>query len=312
MIEMQEVKILSTPGWDDYELIDSGNGYRLERFGKYILSRPDPQIIWKKKLSQDVWDKADAYFKRIEQDRGQWIKKNPALPDKWLMTYKQLSFWVKLSPFKHTGVFPEQCVQWDFINNIIINYKQESTPLSPPAEGMKGEGFPNILNLFAYTGIASLAAASAGAKVTHVDASKPAIGWAKENQEASQLGDKPIRWILDDCMKFVQREIKRGVKYDGIILDPPAFGHGPDGKIWKFNDHFPKLLELCKQILSDKPLFILVNAYAISSSALMLQNVLKDYLGDLQGTIEVGELALQEKNSERVLSTGIFAKWYRK
>src|SRR5436190_3296934 len=123
MIEMQEVKILSTPGWDDYELIDSGNGYRLERFGKYILSRPDPQIIWKKKLSQDVWDKADAYFKRIEQDRGQWIKKNPALPDKWLMTYKQLSFWVKLSPFKHTGVFPEQCVQWDFINNIIINYK---------------------------------------------------------------------------------------------------------------------------------------------------------------------------------------------
>lgn len=286
------MKILSTKGWDDYELIDSGNGYRLERFGKYVLSRPDPQIIWNKKFSEKIWKNADAYFKRTEKDKGLWIKNNPSLPDKWQIIYKGLSFWVKLFPFKHTGVFPEQCLQWDFIK-----------------EKIKSQA--NVLNLFAYTGIASLVVADSGGKVTHVDASRPTIGWARENQLISGLTEKPIRWILDDAVKFTEREITRGVKYDGIILDPPVFGHGPDGKVWKFNKSFPKLLSLIKQVLSENPLFIIVNAYAISSSALMLENVMNDYFSDLNGTIEVGELTIQEKSTERKLSTGIFSRWFK-
>lgn len=286
------MQILSTTGWENYELLDSGNGFRLEKFGDYILQRPDPQIIWKRKLAQGEWDKADAIFKRVSEDRGQWVRKN-TLPDKWLVTYKNLSFWSKMSPFKHTGIFPEQHLQWDFITEKI---QKAQRPIS-------------VLNLFAYTGIASLAAVAAGAKVTHVDASKPTITWARENQEASNLTDKPIRWILDDAVKFTQREIKRGIKYDGIILDPPVFGHGPDGKVWKFNYDFPKLMELVKQALSDSPLFVIVNAYAISSSSLMLQNVLEDYVGDLGGTITSGELVLQEKIHKRLLSTGIFARF---
>lgn len=286
------MQILSTTGWEEYALLDSGNGYRLEKFGNYILQRPDPQIIWKRKLPLSEWDKADAIFKRVTEDKGQWVRKN-TLPDKWLVTYKDLSFWSKMSPFKHTGIFPEQHLQWDFI---IEKIQKAQRPTS-------------VLNLFAYTGIASLAAAAAGARVTHVDASKPTIAWAKENQEASNLTDRSIRWILDDAVKFTQREIKRGVKYDGIILDPPVFGHGPDGRVWKFNVDFPKLMELVKQVLSDSPLFVIVNAYAISSSSLMLQNVLEDYLGDLGGTITSGELVLQEKTNKRLLSTGIFARF---
>lgn len=286
------MQIFSTIGWNEYELLDSGDGYRLEKFGQYILQRPDPQIIWKKKLSQSQWDTSDAVFKRITQDKGQWIKKS-SLPEAWIMHYKNLSFSVKMSPFKHTGVFPEQHMQWDFITEKI----------------QKAQRQISVLNLFAYTGIASLAAAAAGAHVTHVDASKPAIGWARENQIASNLSDKPIRWILDDAVKFTQREIKRGTRYDAIILDPPVFGHGPDGRVWKFNYDFPKLMDICRQVLSDTPLFIIVNAYAISSSSLMLENVLEDYLGNLGGTITVGELALQEKTNKRLLSTGIFARF---
>lgn len=285
------MKILFTSGWEDYELLDSGDEHKLERFGEYTLLRPDPQAIWQPK-SVAAFDAADVVF-----ENGRWIKKKE-LPQKWLMKYKDLTFYVKLSPFKHTGVFPEQSLHWDFIQSSILNPQNTTVQ-------------PNILNLFAYTGIASLAAASAGAKVTHVDASYPTIGWAKENQQASKLEDKPIRWILDDAIKFVQREVKRDVKYDGIIMDPPVFGHGPEGQVWKFNESFPKLLKLCKEVLSDHPLFIIVNAYAISSSALMLENVLKDLFGNLGGEIESGELALQEKKRDRLLSTGIFARWSR-
>jgi len=285
------MQLLTTTGWEDYQLLDSGDGNRLEKFGQFMLQRPDPQIIWKKKLMDTDWEKADAIFKRISEDKGQWIKKN--IPEKWLLKYKNLSFWLKMSPFKHTGVFPEQHLQWDFIAEKIISAQR---PIS-------------VLNLFAYTGIATLAAAAAGAKVTHVDASKPTIGWARENQEASNLADKPIRWILDDAVKFVQREIKRGSRYDAIMLDPPVFGHGPDGRVWKFNHDFPRLMDLCRQVLSATPLFLLVNAYAISSSSLMLENVLEDYLGKDSGKITVGELALQESQQKRLLSTGIFARW---
>ena len=284
------MNILTAQNWQDYELIDTGNGQRLERFGQYTLVRPDPQIIWKPSLPKSEWDKADAIFEKTSGDKGSWIK-NKNMPDKWLCKYQNLSFWVKLSPFKHTGVFPEQSVQWDWIKDKIL-----TRPSS------------NILNLFGYTGLASLVAASAGAKVTHIDASYPTIGWAKENALASGLQDKPIRWILDDALKFVNREIKRGVKYDGIIMDPPIYGHGPKGEVWDFNKSFPELLEKCIQILSNNPLFILVNAYAISTSAITLENTLSDFTKPLEGNLDSGELTLTD-NSGKLLSTGIFARW---
>lgn len=291
--------ILTSPNWSDYELLDSGNGKRLERFGERTLVRPDPQAIWQPTLDHDHWHNVDALFKRTHADEGKWIKKTH-FPDRWLMSYKHLSFWIKLTPFKHTGVFPEQAVQWDDIGNMIAKRK---------ALSVKREEDVTILNLFAYTGVASLAATAAGAKVTHVDASKPAVAWARENQEASKLNDKPIRWIVDDAIKFCQREVKRGVTYHGIIMDPPIYGHGPKGETWKFSEDFPKLLHICRQLLSDKPLFVIINAYAISASALMLKNVMQDYFADLNGTIDCGELTLEEKNGKRLLSTGIFGRW---
>jgi len=290
------MQILTTPNWQDYELLDSGDGKRLERFGKYVLLRPDPQCMWRPALSGSTWQKADAVFQRKTEDKGVWQYRN-TLPEKWLLRYKELAFWIKLTPFKHTGIFPEQAVQWDFLQNLI------TSSLSQDAKS------PHVLNLFAYTGIASLAMAAAGANVTHVDASKPAVTWARENQAASKLFDAPIRWIVDDAVKFCQREVKRGVKYDGILLDPPVYGHGPGGEVWNFAKDFPHLLSICKQLLSGNPLFILVNAYAISASALMLQNVMQDYFGDLNGVIECGELTLQEKSAGRLVSTGIFSRW---
>lgn len=286
------MQILKTTGWNEYTLLDSGNGLRLEQFGPYKTLRPDPQAIWHPSLPHSEWLEADVQFVRTHADKGEWKFKRH-LPEKWLMHWKHLSFWTRLTSFKHTGVFPEQCLQWEFIQEQIKSAKQ---PI-------------NVLNLFGYTGIASLAAAEAGAKVTHVDASKPSLMWARENQKVSKLEDKPIRWILDDAVKFVEREIRRDNSYDAVIMDPPVYGHGPTGQIWKFSEDFPKLMENINKLLSPAPLFVVVNAYAISSSALMLQNVMADYLP--QGTIDVGELVLEEKISHRPLSTGIFARWYK-
>lgn len=281
--------ILTTPGWDEYELLDTGEGMRFERFGKYRLVRPDPQIIWQPHLKNEEWAKADAIFDVASK---KWVKRNP-MPDSWQMHYKDLVFSAQLTPFKHTGVFAEQMLQWDWITEKIKASKKS----------------PRVLNLFAYTGIASLVAAQAGAIVTHVDASRPTIAWAKENQTLSHLEDKPIRWMLDDAIKFVQREIKRGTKYDGIIMDPPVYGHGPNGEKWEFTQSFPELMQACRQVLSQTPLFLLVNAYAISASALMLENVFKDSVPTKKDAIEVGELVLEEQGSKRLLSTGIFGRW---
>lgn len=289
------MQILQTTGWNEYELLDSGYGYRLERFGKYIVQRPDPQAIWKPLLAESEWKKADAVFERGKDGKERWFNIN-RVPERWKMRYKDVTFWAKLAPFKHTGVFPEQILQWDWMRTKLIEVERET----------------NILNLFAYTGIASLVAASTGAKVTHLDASKPTIGWARENQEVSGLSKAPIRWILDDAIKFIQREIRRGVRYDGVIMDPPVYGHGPNGEKWNFLQQFPHLLELVRQVLTPQPLFIIINAYAVSASALMLQNVLRDYTEPLGGKIETGELALQESSSKgRLLSTGIFVRWSR-
>jgi 23S rRNA (cytosine1962-C5)-methyltransferase len=282
------MNILSTKGWDDYELLDSGDSKRLERFGEYIISKPDPQAIWKSSLSQSEWQKADAFY----QNDG-WIKKTK-IPDKWIVNYNDLKFYAKLTPFKHTGIFPEQCLNWDYIKTKIILWQ----------EIQKKQ--PNILNLFAYTGVASLVAAKYGAKVTHLDASKPSITWAKENQQLSKLLDKPIRWILDDALEFTNREARRGNIYDGIIMDPPVYGHGPGNEVWDFNKSFPKLLDNCSKILSKIPVFVIANAYAVSASGLMLKNLFQDYF--TKGDIENGELALEQQNG-RLLSTGIFARY---
>lgn len=293
--------ILTTGGWIDYQLIDSGDGKRLERFGRYILVRPDPQVLWRPGLARESWLKADAIFENNSgnntksTDKGKWILKNK-LPKEWVIEYKNLKFKVHLSPFKHTGVFPEQAVHWDWMSDKI---RQRSSQGQPQIK---------VLNLFGYTGGASMACADAGAMVTHIDASYPTIGWGRENQRISGLEQRPIRWILDDAIKFCERELKRGSKYDGIIMDPPIYGHGPNGEKWDFNRSFPKLFELCKQILTDTPLFVIVNAYAITASSLMLQNVLEDYFDELKGSVESGELALKD-SSGRLLSTGIFARW---
>ena len=289
------MQIISTPGWEEYELIDTGEGLRLERFGKYRLVRPDPQIIWARHLPRSEWDTADAFFDTAGK---KWINRRN-IPARWVLHYKNIAFWSELTPFKHTGVFPEQCLQWDWIDKQIREAKI----------GRFSRKEVRVLNLFAYTGIASLVSANAGGNVTHVDASRPTIRWAKDNQIATKLPEDSIRWILDDATKFLQREVKRGVKYDGIIMDPPVYGHGPNGEKWEFTHSFPELLQLCKQVLSQKPLFVLINAYAISASALMLENVLKDFVPFAKDAIEVGELALEESGSGRLLSTGIFGRW---
>lgn len=270
----------------DYELIDSGEGRRLEKFGAYLLDRPDPEVLWKKFLPNTDWDKADAKFDK------NWINKS-GVPERWEIPADSLKFWLKLTPFKHTGIFPEQDWQWKYIEETIGKEKR----------------LVNVLNLFAYTGTATMFAAKAGAKVTHVDASRPAITWANENRELNKLGDAPIRWIIDDALVFTEREIKRGVKYDVILMDPPVYGHGPTGRPWDFSKDFIKLLDNCKKLLTDTPLFVLVNAYAISTSPTSLRNTLNDYFNDFGGSIDGGELTLKEKSGGRVLSTGIWARW---
>ncbi|OGG28404.1 hypothetical protein A3A64_03640 [Candidatus Gottesmanbacteria bacterium RIFCSPLOWO2_01_FULL_48_11] len=278
--------ILIAPQWTSYELLDTGDGRRLERFGDIVISRPDPQILWHQKLSPSQWQKADAVF------GGSW-RISAHVPDRWKLTWKVLSFWAKLTPFKHTGVFPEQISHWEWMQTVLQKQQQ---PM-------------RVLNLFAYTGIASLVAASTGAMVTHVDASKPSITWAKENQIASGIPSDRIRWIAEDVMAFVAREVRRGNRYDAIVMDPPVYGHGPSGQAWDMMKDFPRLVGLCRQILSEKPIFVLVNAYAVSASALMLGNVLEEMMGEFGGTMEAGELALRETSAGRLLSTGIFARW---
>lgn len=285
------MRILTAPTWNEYELLDSGHGRRLERFGHYRLSRPDPQTLWQPSRPQAEWDAADAAFVE-EGKKGRWQLRT-SVPSSWNLRYENLTFVAKLSPFKHTGIFPEQAAHWGWMNDIL-------TSVTHPT---------NVLNLFGYTGAASLVAANTGATVTHVDASRPTIGWARENQALSGLTDKPIRWILDDALKFVRREERRGVRYDGIIMDPPVFGHGPNGERWDFTEHFPQLLAACKAVLSREPAFLIINAYAVSASGTMLGNMLTDL--NLGGTVDAGELAIKETGRDRLLSTGIYGRWSR-
>ena len=299
---MSMYRIETTNATGDYELLDSGDGEKLERYVKIMIARPDPQALWHKLLPDATWKKADAYFKREKavtrgdgsssgRDAG-WQTRF-VVPDRWEIGFDKLRFLIKLSPFKHTGLFPEQASNWDWIREKIKSAKRTV----------------QVLNLFGYTGGATLAAAQVGAEVCHLDGSKTAIGWARDNATASGLAAKPIRWILDDARKFVEREIKRGRRYDGIIMDPPAFGHGPNGEVWKIEEDFPKLLEVCREALSDKPLFFLINGYASGYSALAYKNNLLGVMKGYEGTIEVGELTIGESQSDRLLPCGIFARW---
>ncbi|MFA5990907.1 MAG: class I SAM-dependent methyltransferase [Candidatus Doudnabacteria bacterium] len=290
----------------DFELLDSGEGFRLERWGEVILQRPDPQIIWPRSLPAEEWQKAWAIFQSPSGgDKGKW-EFNQAIPKLWTLKFNEVRFLLKLSPFKHTGIFAEQAANWEWMLERISNFK---FLISNETANTKGKDQRlKILNLFAYTGGATAVLAKAGAVVTHVDASKPAITWANENYKLNNLPTDSVRWIFDDAVKFVNREVKRGSLYDGIIMDPPAFGHSPTGKTWKFNEDLPGLLEACIKLLSPNAKFLLINGYATNSSALALNNLLEDAGKNLDGKIECGELCLKQK-SGRMISTGIFARW---
>lgn len=290
--QFPQFELLTSPDWQDYALLDSGDGVKLEQWGPYRFIRPEPQAIWRPALPQKQWDAAHASFHATGEESGRWHFTR-SVEDRWEMRYKNLRFWAQPTPFRHLGVFPEQANHWDWSSDLI---RQARRPI-------------NVLNLFGYTGLASLAAAAAGASVTHVDASKKTIGWARENQAMSNLGDRPIRWILDDTLKFVRREVRRGARYDGIIVDPPPFGRGPKGEIWRIEESLPDLLNTCKQALSDRPLFFVLTAYAIKSSALGLYYVMQDLMRSYGGVLSTGEMVLGERSAGRLLSTAIFARW---
>ena len=291
---MEAPSIEYPTNWTDYELLDSGDGEKLERFGPptggYTLVRPDPRALWAKHAPGDPWNKAHAAYVRTSVTEGHWRTRQPP-PTPWRISYQHLAFGLKPTEFKHVGVFPEQAPNWDWLNTLI-----------------KGKT-PNVLNLFGYTGGATMAAAAAGARVTHVDSAKGTIAWARENAVLSHLTKKPIRWIEDDAYKFAMREGRRGAQYDGIIMDPPRFGRGPQGEVWKIEEDLPKLIAACKMVLSTKPAFILLNAYTADLSSLVLHHALGDMTKDIGGVITFGELALKESNGGRLLPSGIFARW---
>jgi 23S rRNA (cytosine1962-C5)-methyltransferase len=288
--DLPRIATLCPRNWDDYELLDSGDGAKLERFGKYVLARPEKRALWKRFLPDTRWQDADAVF-RHSGEKGEWVR-NRAVPDKWQVRYGNVASWVKLTRFRHTGIFPEQAPLWDWIDERI---RSARAPVK-------------MLNLFAYTGMASLVAAAAGASVTHLDASKPSLDWARENAAAAQLADRPIRWILDDALKFLKREHTRGVRYEGIVLNPPAFGRGPKGEVWRLEDALPKLLEACDAVLAERPVSIAISINGAADSSLALYNLLTDWLGSRGGTVSSGELVLQDR-ANRPLSMGVYGTW---
>lgn len=277
--------------WKDYECISAGNGEKLERWGSVILRRPDPQAMWIIKNS-DSWNNPDAYYHRSNKGGGYWdfYKK---VPEYWTINYKNLKFKVSPTNFKHTGIFPEQATNWDFSMNKIKTANRNI----------------KVLNLFAYTGAATMAAASAGASVVQVDASKGMTEWAKENMHLCGLDNANIRFIVDDCMKFVQREYRRGNKYDVIIMDPPSYGRGPNGEMWKFEHNLDNLIKECLKILSDEPLFFLINSYTTGISSTVLYNILKTSMEKYKGHVTSGELGLPITDNNLVLPCGIYGRW---
>ncbi|HAN10634.1 MAG TPA: SAM-dependent methyltransferase [Clostridiales bacterium] len=282
--------------WTDYELIDLADGEKLERWGDITVARPDPQVIWKKKSKPKSWNNIDAHYLRSSTGGGQWDYKSK-LPDKWVISYKNLKFYVKTMGFKHMGLFPEQAVNWDWM-----------------IEKIQNAGRPiRVLNLFAYTGGATVACAYAGAEVCHVDAAKGMVSWAKDNITLSNLSDKKVRFIVDDVKKFIEREIRRDNKYDAIIMDPPSYGRGPSGELWKIEDELYDLIELCRQVLTEKPLFLLINSYTTGFSATVLGNMLNMTITERhKGSVDVGEIGIPVSNSNQILPCGIYGRWESK
>ncbi len=280
--------------WQDYKLLDAGGGEKLERWGDFTLRRPDAQVVWPRLADNALWETADAVYCRNQSGGGLWQYRRK-LPERWLISYNRLSFMIEPTGFKHTGLFPEQAVNWDWM-----------------AEKIEaGRGQPRILNLFAYTGGASLACAAAGAaEVCHVDAARRIVGWARENLQASGLTDRRVRFIVDDAVKFVKREHRRGRHYDAVIMDPPVYGRGPQGELWQIERSLSELIILCRGLLSERPLFFLVNCYTTGLSPLALKNLLRLTLGESHGgRIEEGELGLPIGAGPLILPCGIFARW---
>ncbi len=292
--------LLRSRPWRDYELLDSGEGAKLERFGRYVFARPEVQAMWERKLPAKAWSGADAIFQPTnEENGGHWAFRKKQERDRWEMRYdladgSPLRFWAMTTAGRHLGVFPEAAAHWDFISSCV--------------RGVRGEA-PNVLNLFGYTGLATLAAAAAGARVTHVDASRKSVAWARENQALSGLDDKRVRWIVDDALKFVEREGRRGARYDGIVMDPPKFGRGPKGEVWEAYKSLPRLLKACTQILSDRPLFAILTVYAVKASAVHIAEALDETTQRFGGSMEMGELVTPEKSGGRLLSQAVFARW---
>lgn len=277
--------------WKDYEILDMSEGQKLERWKDVILARPDPQIIWKKKSFPEKWKNINATYQRSSSGGGSW-KYNKKMPSSWQVKYKNLTFNIKPMGFKHTGLFPEQAVNWDWMINKIKSEKREI----------------KVLNLFAYTGGATCACLSAGASVCHVDSSKGMVSWAKENVASCGLANRPVRYIVDDVIKFVNREIRRNNKYDAIVMDPPSYGRGANGEVWKFEENINELVELCTKVLSDDPLFFLINSYTTGISSKVLENILNLNI-KYKGKLSNGEIGLPMTNSKLVLPCGIYGRW---
>lgn len=286
--------MLETEGWNDYALLDSGNGRKLERYGPYRIVRPEAQALWSPRRAESEWESADAQFVGISEDEsdGRWRTRKP-LGETWPIDYDGIRFLGRFTSFRHVGVFPEQVSHWQWLEQ---NIRAAGRPMK-------------ILNLFAYTGLASLIAARAGAEVTHIDASKKAIGWARENQTVAGLGDLPIRWICEDAKKFVEREARRGNRYDGIILDPPKFGRGPKGEVWDLFPDLPEMMRASRSLLSERPQFLILTAYSIRASFVAIDELAAECLDGLGGVLESGELVLREEGGGRALSTSLFSRW---
>ena len=290
---LPKLQLLSSPDWQDYELLDSGAGEALERVGPYTLLRPEPQAIWSKALSQEQWAAADAVMVPTSGEQGGYWTFTKPMGENWVIDYKGLKSEIRLSTSRHIGVFPEQATHWDWIGDQIRTAKR---PLK-------------VINLFGYTGMATAAAARAGAQVTHVDASKHAVEWASHNLALSGLDKAPVRWLVEDARKYLKREAKRKSFYDGIILDPPKFGRGPGGRVWEYFEDISSLLKLCQRVLTPNPRFICLTSYAIQASALVPHQALQEIVSGFGGEITSGELVTVEKSRGRILSHALYTRW---
>jgi len=311
-----EIKIYQSNNWTEYELLDTGLGEKLERFGAYTFVRPYEGAVWPKTLPANTWNKNDGKFSSSKTGMKAGWKLDKSVPKKWEMQYNGAKFWASPTPFRHLGFFPEQAPHWDFIEEKIKRALQEYSAdgrVRPQGGGMSknisGVYRPKLLNLFGYTGVASLFALRAGAEVTHVDASKQTLAWVKENQTLAGLDNMPIRIIPDDAIKFLEREIKRGNKYDAVIMDPPKFGRGPKGETWKIEEDLGDLLSKVTQVLSGDPLFVILTSYAIDASSVTLGNALADATKNIGGTVAQGELCITEKSNGRLISLANTAVW---